>query len=57
MTKEEFVEWMEGLQIQTLTDELKQDIIEKATDLYTEGHAEGYGDAKHEIINHITYDM
>jgi uncharacterized membrane protein len=28
MTREEFIEWIEGLELQTLTDELKQDIIE-----------------------------
>jgi hypothetical protein len=28
MTPEEFIEWVENLPLQTLTDELKQDIID-----------------------------
>ena len=29
MSKEELIEWIENLPLQTLTDELKDDIIEK----------------------------
>jgi len=33
MNKEELIEWIENLPLQTLTDELKDDIIEKIDDL------------------------
>lgn len=32
MTPDEFVEWIESLEIQTLTDELKQEIIDNFWD-------------------------
>ena len=37
MTREEFIEWIEGLELQTLTDELKQDIIENFESTEDEG--------------------
>ena len=33
MNKEELIEWIENLPLQTLTDELKDDIIEKIDNL------------------------
>ena len=33
MSKEELIEWIENLPLQTLTDELKDDIIQKIDDL------------------------
>jgi len=33
MSKEKLIEWIENLPLQTLTDELKDDIIEKIDDL------------------------
>jgi|TARA_R110000803_G_scaffold18556_4_gene49363 hypothetical protein len=33
MSKEELIEWIENLPLQTLTDELKDDIIEKIDNL------------------------
>ena len=33
MTEEEFYEWVYNLELQTLTDELKEDIVEKIQDL------------------------
>jgi hypothetical protein len=33
MNKEELIEWIENLPLQTLTDELKDDIIEKIDEL------------------------
>ena len=33
MSKEELIDWIENLPLQTLTDELKDDIIEKIDDL------------------------
>jgi len=35
MTEDEFNEWLYNLKLQTLTDELKDDIIEKVQDLIT----------------------
>ena len=33
MSKEELIEWIENLPLQTLTDELKDDIIQKIDEL------------------------
>jgi hypothetical protein len=33
MTEDEFNEWLYNLELQTLTDELKDDIVEKVQDL------------------------
>ena len=33
MTEDEFYEWIYNLELQTLTDELKEDIVEKVQDL------------------------
>ena len=33
MSKEEFIEWIYKLPLQTLTDELKDDIVEKIEEL------------------------
>jgi hypothetical protein len=33
MTEHEFNEWLYNLELQTLTDELKDDIVEKVQDL------------------------
>jgi hypothetical protein len=35
MTEDEFNEWLYNLELQTLTDELKDDIVEKVQDLIT----------------------
>jgi hypothetical protein len=61
MNIDEFNEWIEGLDLQTLTDELKREILERVRDLHedaqSEGYGEGYSEAKHEIIDHITFKM
>jgi hypothetical protein len=54
---EDFENWLEDLEIQTLTDELKEVILKKVENIQEDSYGEGYGDAKHEIINHITYEM
>jgi len=36
MSKEELIEWIYNLPIQTLTDELKDDIVDKIQDLEDE---------------------
>jgi hypothetical protein len=35
MTEDEFNEWLYNLELQTLTDELKDEIMEKVQDLIT----------------------
>ena len=58
---EDFENWLEYLEIQTLTDELKEEILEREKELYenaqSEGYGEGYSEAKHDIIDHLTYKM
>lgn len=54
---EDFQEWLDSLELQTLTDELKSDILERVKDVYDDGYNEGYGEAKHDVINHLTYNM
>lgn len=36
MEKEEFIQWIEGLELQTLTEELKQTIIENFNSIYND---------------------
>jgi hypothetical protein len=59
---EDFERWLiDELEIQTLTDELKDEILERIAELYSEaqaeGYSEGYSEAKHDIIDHLTYNM
>ena len=54
---EDFEDWLEDLETQTLTNELKREILEKVEILYQDAYGLGYGEAKHEIIDHITYKM
>jgi len=54
---EDFENWLEELDIQTLTDELKKEILERVEDACTDAYGEGYSEAKHEIIEHITNKM
>ena len=54
---EDFEDWLEDLETQTLTDELKKEILEKVEILQEEYYGLGYAEAKHEIIDHITYKM
>ena len=53
----DFENWLEVLKNQTLTDELIKEILERVENIQENSYGEGYGDAKHEIINHITYEM
>ena len=53
----DFENWLEVLKNQTLTDKLIKEILEKVEDMQEDSYSKGYGDAKHEIINHITYEM
>ncbi len=55
---EDFEDWLiNELETQTLTDELKREILEKVEILQEESYGLGYAEAKHEIIDHITYKM
>ena len=57
MNIDEFNEWIEGLDLQTLTDELKEEIITKVGELYDDARSEGYGEAKDHMILFIENDM
>ena len=51
---EDFEEWLiDELETQTLTDELKDEILEKVRDIYDEAYLEGKEQAKFEILNCI----
>jgi hypothetical protein len=61
MNKEQFIEWVQNLDVQTLTDELKEDIIYNVEEAFrmefAYGHGEGYYEAKKYIVNHIESKM
>jgi flagellar biosynthesis/type III secretory pathway protein FliH len=57
---EDFEKWLiDELEIQTLTDELKNDILIRMQDLYddaySEGYTEGYSKARLDIIDELTH--
>jgi hypothetical protein len=58
---EQLIEWLEDLELQTLTDDLKSEIIEKIIEqsemLHRNSYDKGYIEARHDIIEHITYNM
>ena len=54
---EDFEDWLGYLETQTLTDELKREILEKVEILYEESYGLGYSEAKDEIIDHISFKM
>jgi hypothetical protein len=51
---EDFENWLEDLETQTLTDELKREILEKVEILQEEYYGLGYAEANHEIIDLLT---
>ncbi len=53
MTYEDFVEWIESLELQTFTDELKAEILEAAESMYWESQDEGYERCRQDAINKI----
>ncbi len=61
MDKAEFIQWITDLDLQTLTDELKEEIVTSAEEAfmseYSYGHQEGYQAAKNDIVNHIESEM
>ena len=49
----DFENWLEDLEIQTLTEELKKEILKRVDDLHKDAYGEGYGDAKDTMYNHL----
>ena len=58
---EQLIEWLEDLELQTLTDDLKSEIIEKIIEqsemLHRNSYDKGYIEARNDIIEHITYTI
>jgi hypothetical protein len=50
---EDFEDWLENLETQTLTDELKNEILERVNELHEDAYMEGKEQAKFEISNYI----
>jgi hypothetical protein len=50
---ESFEAWLEELPIQTLTYELKDEILQRLTIKIEESYGQGYSDAKEDILNLI----
>lgn len=61
MTVEEFKDWLDDLDLQTLTDELKETILEKVTDVsiksQEDGWYEGFDEAKEKLQAFIDNEM
>jgi hypothetical protein len=57
MTLFEFTEWIKDLDLQTLTDELKNEICEVVDSIYLDAKDEGYEEAKAEILEYLNYKM
>jgi len=53
MNIDEFTEWIEGLDLQTLTDELKEEIITKVEELYDDAKADGFNDARGNMLDYL----
>lgn len=51
---EDFEQWLNDLDLQTLTDELKEDIIEKMQTVHEDAYSEGYRDAKENMLDYLT---
>lgn len=48
---EDFEQWLNDLDLQTLTDELKSEILERVQVVYEDAYGEGYHEAKHNMFN------
>jgi hypothetical protein len=53
----EFENWLKDLATQTLTDELKDEILEKVDSLIEKNWDESYEAAKQDIVEYITNRM
>ena len=52
--RDDFSFWLENLDTQTLTDELKREIIEYAESLIQDAYDEGYQQAKEDALEKIS---
>jgi len=50
---DEFNEWIEGLDLQTLTDELKEEIITRVEELCDDARAEGFNNARGNMLDYL----
>lgn len=50
---EEFQEWLEGLETQTLTDELKDSIINYVSDIMHTEYLKGYAKAGKDAVDYV----
>lgn len=50
---ENFERWLNDLDLQTLTDELKQEIIERVQIVYEDAYGEGFGDARGNMLDYL----
>ena len=61
MTQEEFQDWLEGLDVQTLTDELKETIAENMLAVVNkereEAWYEGFDEAKEKLQHFIDNEL
>jgi hypothetical protein len=54
MITDNFKDWLESLDTQTLTDELKDTIHDYALSIYEDARAEGYQQAKEDALEQIS---
>ena len=50
---EDFIDWLNDLDTQTLTDELKKEILERVQDVQQDAYGEGYSEAKDNMFNYL----
>ena len=50
---ENFIDWLDDLDIQTLTDELKKEILERVEVLVQDAYGDGYFEAKDNMLNYL----
>jgi hypothetical protein len=50
---EDFERWLNDLDLQTLTDELKEEIIERVQIVHEDAYGEGFGDAKGNMLDYL----
>jgi hypothetical protein len=53
----EFEFWLYNIETQTLTDDLKKEILEMVEELFNSTYQEAYYDAKQKIVNYIENDI
>ena len=53
----EFEFWLYNIETQTLTDDLKKEILEMVENLVSDTYNDGFFDAKQKIVNYIENDI